>query len=262
MMAYSSLEEAYQMPLTGQKKKSKATVETFAEEVPVVAPKKNPTPAGMLGERERVSYKAQLTDYDYVCKTTGVCPLEEFAAPAQAKCEPLQPPKYEYPLTDQDKEKFKKALQIALEQMESGPAPAKPLKTPEIDMSKVTGLVDSEVENYMKLKDFKSVPLDAKIIPDERLKDIPGKEKEPILLTQAPFQQLSNFTQDNKGWMNLLLFVAAGILLIFLLEQLFKLAMMMGLRRTVDAMEYILRERGINASPMASVSALQGIPSS
>jgi hypothetical protein len=254
------LEEAYQMPLTGQKKKSKATVETFAEEVPVVAPKKNPTPAGMLGERERVSYKAQLTDYDYVCKTTGVCPLEEFAAPAQAKCEPLQPPKYEYPLTDQDKEKFKKALQVALEQMESGPTPAKPPKTPEIDMAKVTGLVDSEVENYMKLKDFKSVPLDAKIIPDERLRDIPGKE--PMPLTQAPLQQLSNFTQENKGWMNLLLFVAAGILLIFLLEQLFKLAMMMGLRRTVDAMEYILRERGASMAPMASVSGVQGTLSS
>ena len=238
MMAYSSLEEAYQMPLTGGQKKKKAAplpaVETFAEEAPVAAQKKNPTPAGMLGERERVSYKAQLTDYDYVCSTTGVCPLEEFNAPAQAKCEPLQPPKYEYPLNEQDKEKFKKALQVALEQMEDGP------KKPTEDMSKVSGLVDSEVENYMKLKDFKSVPVDAKIIPDERLRIIPGKE-EISLATAVP--KVVQFTKENKGWMNLLLFMAAGVLIIFLLEQLFKLAMMVGLKRTVEVMDALLRER-------------------
>lgn len=242
MMAYSSLEEAYQMPLTGHKKKNtKVTVEPFEEQFQPT-PKKNPTPAGMLGERERVTYKAQLSDYDYICNTTGVCPLEEFSAPAKAKCEPLQPPKYEYPLSDQDKEKFKKALQVALEQMEDGPAPKK--ETP--DMSKVTGLVDSEVESYMKLKDFKTVPVDAKIIPDERLKDIPGKAS--IAVDQPLASQLSNFTRDNKGWMNLLLFIAAGILLIFLMEQLFKLAMLLGLRKTVEAMEALIREsKGIQS---------------
>lgn len=263
MMAYSLLEEAYQHPLTGQKKKNKeravaVVAEPFAEETtalgaaPTVASaKKNPAPAGMLGERERLSYKSMLTDYDYVCSTTGVCPLEEFRAPAQAKCEPLQPPKYEYPLSEQDKEKFKKALQVALEQMENGPGPAKK-EGNGIDMEKVVGLVDSEVENYMKLKDFKTVPVDAKIIPDERLKDIPGK---PEVAPGGPLSgivQLNNFTKDNKGWMNLLLFVAAGILVIFLLEQLFKLAMMMGMRRTVEALDSLLREKGVASSVVAT----------
>lgn len=254
MMAYSSLEEAYQLPLTGQKKKNKekaaaVVAEPFAEETPAPAAiKKNPAPAGMLGERERLSYKSMLTDYDYVCSTTGVCPLEEFRAPAQAKCEPLQPPRYEYPLSEQDKEKFKKALQVALEQMEDGPG--KPVKKieKEIDMEKVVGLVDSEVENYMKLKDFKTVPVDAKIIPDERLKDIPGKPEVAAGGPLAGVVQLNNFTKENKGWMNLLLFVAAGILVIFLLEQLFKLALMVGMRRTVEALDTLLRDKGITTT--------------
>lgn len=251
-MAYSSLDEAYQLPLTGQKKKNKdkaaaVIAEPFAEETTalgaaptVAAAKKNPAPAGMLGERERLSYKSMLTDYDYICSTTGVCPLEEFRAPAQAKCEPLQPPRYEYPLSEQDKEKFKKALQVALEQMEDGPGKA---TKKEIDMEKVVGLVDSEVENYMKLKDFKTVQVDAKIIPDERLKDIPGKPEVATGGALAGVVQLNNFTKENKGWMNLLLFVAAGILVIFLLEQLFKLALMVGMRRTVEAMDTLLRDR-------------------
>ena len=41
--------------------------------------------------------------------------------------------------------------------------------------------------------------------------------------------------------MDLLLFVASGILLIFLLEQLYKVALMSGMKKTIQAMDKLIR---------------------
>jgi hypothetical protein len=210
-------------------------------------------------EKERVSYRAQLTDYDYICNTTGVCPLEEFTEPAKKKCEPLQPPKYEYPLSDKDKEKFRKALKIAIEQMENETPPptlphAPPLQNTNAD---IAGLIDEELDQYMKLKeakkqtagtkepstvyqkaDFPDIPVDKPPISEDKLKDIPGSPP------GKPFANVPERirTADPKLWTNLLLFVLGGILLIFLLEQFYKLISLVTMRRTVEAMEYIVRE--------------------
>lgn len=237
MTYYSTLEEAYQIPL-----KKKINKENFEN-----GEKKNPTRQDMLGEREKISYRSQLTDYDYVCNTTGVCPLEEFnTKEPQKKCEPLQPPKYEYPLSDRDKEKFKQALKVALEEMESGPKKSEPVAPPEKEkMDKVSGFIDEELENYMKLKDIKPVKIDKPPIAEDRLKDIPGKDAAPIAASfesHLPKPAPACFTKDNKGWINLLLFIGSGILVIFLLEQLYKLALLNGMKKTVAAMEYIIRE--------------------
>lgn len=213
----------------------------------------NPRKAKKMGEREKVTYRSQLTDYDYVCNTTGVCPLEEFTEAAKKKCEPLQPPKYEYPLSDKDKQKFRQALQVAIEQMENE-EPQKPKLPPKA----IAGLIDEELDQYMKLKEakketagtkepstvyekakFPDIPVDKQPIPAERLKDIPGAPEKPYAEVPAPIQVPSD---RNRLWVNLLLFIFGGILLIFLLEQLFKLVSLISMRRTVEAMEYIIRE--------------------
>jgi hypothetical protein len=243
MTYYSSLEEAYQIPL-----KKKVQKEHFEN-----GEKKNPTRQDMLGEREKVSYRSQLTDYDYICNTTGVCPLEEFnTKEAQKRCEPLQPPKYEYPLSDKDKEKFKQALKVALEEMESGPKTKETEPKPKVEMEKVSGFIDEELETYMKLKDIKPVKIEKPPIDERLLKDIPGKETtllEPAALPKPP---PACYTKDNKNWLNLLLFIGSGILVIFLLEQLYKLALLTGLKKTVLAMEYIIREAKANNQSISS----------
>jgi hypothetical protein len=68
MTYYSSLEEAFPNRKKNYKENTLSITDT----------KKGQQRTDMMGERERVSYRSQLSDYDYVCKTTGVCPLEEF----------------------------------------------------------------------------------------------------------------------------------------------------------------------------------------
>jgi hypothetical protein len=270
MTYYSSLEEAFP---------KKRTIKESNDSDHFVSNSKRQPRQDMLGERERVSYRSQLSDYDYVCKTTGVCPLEEFTVKeAQKKCEPIQPPKYEYPFNDQDKDKFRKALKIALEQMEDGPNPKSDFlppppalqKTPNyekpIPKNDITGIFDEELENYLKVKDFQTIPTDKPSIPAERLRDPSGKEEN--VGTYAPFpekafqspptksasvmpppasplfekEKPASFTKQNKIWMNLLLFISGGILFIFLLEQLYRLAIYNGLKKTVESLEYIIKE--------------------
>lgn len=267
MTYYSSLEEAF--PKKKSIKEMNVTSDHFAS-------KKQPR-QDMLGERERVSYRSQLSDYDYVCKTTGVCPLEEFTVKeAQQKCEPIQPAEYEYPFNEQDKDKFRKALKVALEQMEDGPNPKSEMlppppalqKTPNyakpIAKNNITGIFDEELENYLKVKDFQSIPTDKPSIPKQRLRDPSGKEEHTG--TYAPFPEKPfvsapsktsppppassfiekekpvSYTKQNKIWMNLLLFISGGILFIFLLEQLYRLALYNGLKKTVESLEYIIKE--------------------
>jgi hypothetical protein len=288
MAQYCSIQEAYNVPTFPKKKKGpmtkmnaepydiyteqrgreKAMYEGFEGETTAAAPTKNAASQSMMGGSS-VNYRSQLTDYDYICKTAGICPLgEKFdnyetvssppagpmkpQNPVQA-CSPLEPPPYEYPLSDGDKDRFRKALNVAIEQMEgNGPAPAyvpRTLETRKVNMDEVSGYVDEELESYMTITDMKPIaPKTSEPIPDNRLKDVSGTVKKEYASATPFVQELQkvnlpeNFTKKNKIWMDLLLFVASGILIIFLLEQLFKLAMITGMKKTVEAMEMILHE--------------------
>jgi hypothetical protein len=137
--------------------------------------------------------------------------------------------------------------------MESGPKTKETEPKPKVEMEKVSGFIDEELETYMKLKDIKPVKIEKPPIDERLLKDIPGKETtllEPAALPKPP---PSCYTKDNKNWLNLLLFIGSGILVIFLLEQLYKLALLTGLKKTVLAMEYIIREaKANNNQPISS----------
>ena len=259
MSYYSSLDEAFP-----NKKKSNKDINVSLNDY-----KKGQQRTDMLGERERVSYRSQLSDYDYVCKTTGVCPLEEFTnSEEEKKCEPIQPPKYEYPINDKDKEKFRKALKIALEQMEDKPIPQEEInmqnklknmkpppsifQTPDyskpIAKNNISGFFDEELENYLNMNDFKDIHANKYSTPQE----LPEKPAAPPVAKPKPVakaetakpavKQEVNYTKKNKMLMNLLLFISGGILFIFLLEQLYRLAIYNGLKKTVESLEYIITE--------------------
>lgn len=272
MAQYCSLEEAFSNYVPIQRKNKIKQKETFESEN--ISSKK--------------TYSSQKSDYDYMCKTAGICVYPDkfengdashssSPSPQQEalkKCTPLPPPVYEYPFTDEDKRRFRQALKIALEEMESGtttsssPAAAsaqqytpRPVQNINVDMGNVDGYnIDEELESYMMVNDMKSaihhVPIDpVKNIP------LPGLEKNnqtaaPLVSdkneqnslapspspspSQQPQQQL--YTKKNKIWFELLLFSIGGILIILLLEELFKLAQASGLKKAVLLFEKIYKD--------------------
>lgn len=244
MTQYCTLEEAFSnySPIS---RKKKVPVEKFEAQ----APKK--------------TYSSQRSDYDYICENAGICVYPDkfesgsSPSPAPKKCEPLQPPKYDYPFSEEDKRRFRQALKIALEEMESGSgeqstpiataqAPAyapRAYNNTNVDMSGVNGYIDEELESYMMVNDMKpaitkeSLPEHAKTEP---LQGIEGSLTGAPLLSPAPApsssQQLS-YTRRNRVWFELLLFSIGGILIILLLEQIFKIAHESGVKKTIVLLE-------------------------
>jgi len=283
MVEYCSLQEAYNVESFSRKKKNCGDSKTPAEPVNYYTEQtgrehaKLPGVEGFVGKqcksskplarsdklglRETFSYSGLMQDYDHVCDKTGICPLEMFEnynpdkIKTANKCTPLEPPMYKYPVSDSDKAKFKSALKTAIENMESSKntAPYVPDKR-EISMNDVDGYEDDELNNYLMVKDMKAVPEEVKAIKHDEPVDMPGlSEKTP----KASFKSQKDnkedkedkkYTEMYKVWLDLLLFVSSGLLIIFLLEQLYKVAMMNGMKKTVSMLDNIinhLRENSI-----------------
>uniref|UniRef100_A0A6C0CS77 Uncharacterized protein n=1 Tax=viral metagenome TaxID=1070528 RepID=A0A6C0CS77_9ZZZZ len=223
-----------------------------------------------MGENEKVTYKGLKQDYDFYCKDYNICALEGFTADekpsgkmfnqkvtsmSKDKCPPSEALAYEYPISDGDKAKFQAALKVALNQMEYPSVSSENLNAAQGiprkgDISKVKGYVDEELESYMKVHEMKAAPKIQPITEQTPPTELPGFDTKPGKL--APFSNdvqpqhgktylPRNFTQTNAIWMDLLLFVASGILLIFLLEQLYKIALMSGMKKTIQAMDTLIR---------------------
>lgn len=236
--------------------------EAFSNYVPVTRKNKNKQKEGFESENtsSKKTYSSQKSDYDYMCKTAGICvypdKFQNSEEEALNKCTPLQPPVYEYPFTDEDKRRFRQALKIALEEMESNTDTStknepvttytpRPSQNTNVDMGSVDGYIDKELESYMMVNDMKSainVPIDpVKNVP------LPGIEKKnqasvvpPSEEIQTPTQQL--YTKKNKMWFELLLFGIGGILIILILEELFKLAQASALKKAVLLFEQIYED--------------------
>jgi hypothetical protein len=199
---------------------------------------------------------------------------------AVKKCERLTVPNRDHPFTDEEKARFKKAIKIALEEMTDSPlSPAAPPSYLPRSISAaatamVGGDIDEELESYMMINDMKSEgPYKSEFSTKVRempsyQKDAPGNpfpfqnELAPSLapaLAPAPSAALAsaalspapaqtkvmpeNFTKKYKPVFDLLLFIVSGIIIILIMEQLFKLAMMRGMNRTLVALEKIIDEK-------------------
>lgn len=280
-MQYCSLQEAYNVdsfprkkkkcgaektpatpfnPFTEQSGYEQARIEQFQNNEVSTKPLAR---QDKMGLRDTVSYSGLVSDYDYMCNNYNICSLtEDFKnSPAneerksmkplkqvkpEDKCTPLEPPIYKYPISAEDKAKFQKALKVALENMESSTPPYKPLKR-EVNMSDVSGYVeDDELSSFMMVNDMKATPKESfpKLEPTI---DLPGFDKG---ITASPFIKdvkkndillPKNYTNTHKLWMDLLLFISSGILIIFLLEQLYKIAIMTGTKKTIILLDNIIR---------------------
>lgn len=225
MAQYCSLEEAYKIPMP-----KKVRPEGFQSMKPSDKP-----------------YSSQYTDYDYMCKNSGICltkPKETFTS----SCSPLSPPTYQYPFSEKDKEKFRKALKVALEQMEN-PEPS-PQPTPEPSTisqpdAAFNGFIDKELEAYMMVNDMKEGVRETTLPPPgpppadftKVAVGVPVEEKTATVVAEG------NFTKKNAKLFDLLLFIIAGILIILIMDQLFKLDLIVGMKKTLNTIDKIIQAR-------------------
>ena len=224
MSQYCSLEEAYKNPVA-----KKVRPEGFQSMKPLDKP-----------------YSTQYTDYDYMCKNSGICltkPKETF----QGSCAPLTAPTYQYPFSEKDKEKFRKALKVALENMENPtPTTTSPVVEPMPSDAQFNGFIDKELEAYMMVNDMKdnvrqtTLP-PAGLPPSDFTPIVSGV---PIAETATTAQQpKANFTKNNSRLFDLLLFIIAGILIILLLDQIFRIALIVGMNKALKMIDKIIEAR-------------------
>lgn len=226
-------------------------------------------------------YSGYVQDKNYYCKSYNICPetfqgsqdYEEVPKPppgapkkktgSGTSCQgPLQPPKYEYPMSAESRSQYDKALQLSMNQESySTPHyPSEPMKGTDKDVS---GYTDEDLDQFLKTNEMKS----------ESTLQLPKLAKDPLATTVAgrdPYvshfaESMSQFTKDgvpqlrpdgdsnlssvsnamppvdpwDRIW-DMALFVVAGLLLILLLEQLFKLAMLYGMKRAFLAIEPLI----------------------
>lgn len=219
-------------------------------------------------------YSGYYQDKTHYCEKYNICP-ETFtdyeAVPATPQKEqrktktqqctgPLQPRPYDMPLDPEAKKKYNEALQLALNQ-ETGADTyefPKPLKPSEGD---VNGYTDEDLDQFLKTTDMKSVGFQLPSLPRND-QPVSGRD-----VYASPFaENMRDFTRNgvpqlhpgvsssmsgedqyvskdpwDKVW-DMALFIVAGLLLILLLEQLFKLAMLYGMKRAILAIEPLIQQ--------------------
>lgn len=236
--------------------------------------------SSQMGLREKVTYRAQGADYDYYCKTFGICgpkveTFEDAQVPAQKKDTAAKekkpsrcvngPLSYQVPISDKAKAQYDEALKASLTQQDTEGLPERP-QMRKADMEGVSGYYDEELEQYLQTKDMKgSVLVPPTPLPKHDL------QAQPYDPSESPFRKAMLEYQDQtpsspaplvapstaasaptNPWENIwdiAMFAAAGFLILLLCEQLFKLAVMIGMRKTVDLLEpFLLQLKTANSA--------------
>lgn len=201
--------------------------------------------------------------------TTGR--LEGFTADGTCKYgSDSRPLRYEYPMSPEAKAAYDKAVKLSLssdlQATATTPVEAQ-MRT--ADMSQVKGFEDEDLDKYLQTKDMKAAPListPAPLISEKSSDALPYDPKEspfakaiqhfskeenkvPLVLKEnmaapspAAAAQPTLLPSSNDKLWDLLLLVLAGVLIIFLCDQLFRLGVMMGMKKTVQLLEPFLEK--------------------
>ena len=148
------------------------------------------------------------------------------------KCSPLQAPPYELPISDTSRAQFNQAMEASLNQ-EQGATLSTPYPMRKVNMNTVAGYYDEELETFLTTQSMKNEKL------PEPLKQTPivnetGETIKPMISAPVSKPSSFNYIQSPQYIMDLLLFIATGILVILLCDQIFKLGMSFGMRDTVQ----------------------------
>ena len=188
------------------------------------------------------------------------------------KCAPLSPPNYEFPMTEKDKRRQQAAMDAALrEDYEAPPVVKKPSRM--VDMSTVDGYADDDLDQYLSLDNMKDQVATPPIVrpkgpaadpydPDsspfaELLREAASRRRESArqeLWDMTGTREKQGGINQEKGestaaapmWMDLLLFALIGVLVILIMDQLFRLAMVAGMKQTLEILRPFLEvKRGV-----------------
>lgn len=187
--------------------------------------------------------------------------------PAQCNA-PLQAPMYEIPISDAAKKAYATAMNVAMTEEQHMPPPVTPMAR-KYDMSKVSGYYDEDLEQYLKSNDTLTPIARPAAIAKPAAADNPATvakayvpEKSPFAnaLTEFSAQQLGSPYPENRQntdgsrggpftpsggnrnmahlktidyVLDITLFVLIGILIILLCDQIFKVAMVHGMKETM-----------------------------
>ena len=222
----------------------------------------------------RTSYRALKGDRDQYCKDYGVCSadqMERFTNPpsqedSNGMC-PTSPDIYNVPMTEESKRQYDKALETSLNQETASTAPYVP-KMRYDDLNQITGYYDEDLEQYLKNSEASNVPKRFPMNPNAKPTDaLYSPATSPLQQTLRRFSnesitkplQTENLTGGDDtdadassmfgfssgfssyGW-DLALFILAGVLIIFLIDQLFKMGVMLGMRHTMELMTPLMKE--------------------
>ena len=159
------------------------------------------------------------------------------------KCAPLQGPAYELPINPAQRAQASQALNVAIDQTQ-GATERLTYPMRRVDMSKVSGYYDEELENFLSTQSAKSQPLPPAQVPKtlEPSEQVTAEPAQPQVTASIPSVSSFKYIQSPQYIMDLILFIAAGILVILLCDQIFKLGMSFGMRDTVKVLMPYLQE--------------------
>lgn len=245
---FCTLQEAYNVPSFDNTCKKKKTLNIQAK---TSADPYEPSVEGFENPNKEqdtpVTYRGKANDYEYYRKQYGVeLPVIEGFQANQGKkpptCNVQAPVMYKIPISDEAKEMYDQAMQTSMTEEVPKYVPT-PMPARKVNMDNVAGYYDEELEKYLQTKDMRTVPpppepappvVDAEPSPNPKVVEPDNTPNEVIMKTIISDQSWQNF------W-DIFLFVFAGVLIMFLCEQLFKLAMMLGMKRTVEILQPYLK---------------------
>jgi hypothetical protein len=162
-------------------------------------------------------YAAQANDYAYFCKYYNICantppktdgllegfqqqqPPQQQQQQQQQQCTSLQAPMYEIPISDEAKKQYDAALKIAMQDGVPSSTIARPSPMRQVDMSKVSGMYDDEIEQYMQIDNANKIHQQRQInvttpLPESRDKNAPSSFN---AADSTPFSRaMANFSQS------------------------------------------------------------------
>jgi len=224
-------------------------------------------------------YSGYTQDKKYYCDTYNICPktTESFenqppkkpVGKPQTCTGPLIAPNYEYPMTPEARRQYDKAIDLAVHQPQGATPYEVPPPLPASQAGDVSGYTDEDLDKFLKTNEMKSFPFELPKVPKddrpvsgrdayatpfaETMKNFTAADGTPQLRpasadanagASTTKEESSNATKKDpwdKVW-DMALFVVAGLLVILLLDQLFKLAMLYGMKRAFLAIEPLLEK--------------------
>jgi hypothetical protein len=269
---YCSLQEAYQIPVFATRRKKGSSASTPGS-VPTASDPDMDTMAPAFRKYNQedfadnsslkdktgspivdsVAYTAgQASDYKYYESYGLKYPKISTEGFQDIESCPSKDTMYRIPVSDAAKKQYDAAMKVAID---SGQKPSStPLvlgKQTAADMNHVSGYYDEDLEQYLKVSDMKAAPMPRTVTPSVELKAEPYDPKSsPFAESLSKFEgqmRPPEFRSESKmgtgtlsaipwqdGLMDILLFIICGLLVIFLCDQLYRIAALIGMKDTIE----------------------------